>query len=169
MVYTAAWNTVVYCPRIKLSFLLVPWQYTPAPVPLFVLKPCVYQISHPFRVETPSSIHFYQGIWSWRVYHRHVSVYFYQTPYVGLYLFHVLSHVCISKTFRLRPHERTKCVRCNALCDVHCRNRKKPIDPNIWGTHTLVCWYLLVSFYFYTGRHKVRYNRCILCARVAPA
>jgi hypothetical protein len=32
---------------------------------------------------------------------------------------------------RLGPHERTKCVRCNALCDFRCRNRKKPIDPNI--------------------------------------
>jgi hypothetical protein len=28
---------------------------------------------------------------------------------------------------RLGPHERTNCVRCNALCDVRCRNRKKPI------------------------------------------
>jgi hypothetical protein len=33
----------------------------------------------------------------------------------------------------------------------------------------LVCWDLLVSFYFYNGRHKVRYNGRILCARVAPA
>jgi hypothetical protein len=62
-----------------------------------------------------------------------------------------------------------KCVRCNALCYVRCRNRKKPIDPNIRGTRALVCWDLLVYFYFYNGRHKVRYNGRILCARVAPA
>jgi hypothetical protein len=64
MAYTSAWNAVVYCPRVKLSFLFVPQQYTPAPVPLFVFEPSVYQIIPPFyRVETPSSIHFYQGIW----------------------------------------------------------------------------------------------------------
>jgi hypothetical protein len=33
----------------------------------------------------------------------------------------------------------------------------------------LVCWDLLVSFYFYNGRHNMRCNGRILCARVAPA
>jgi hypothetical protein len=33
----------------------------------------------------------------------------------------------------------------------------------------LVCWDLLVSFYFYNGRHDMRCNGRILCARVAPA
>jgi hypothetical protein len=50
MVYTFAWNTVVYCLRLKLSFHLVQWQYTAAPVPLFVLEPSVYQISPPLSV-----------------------------------------------------------------------------------------------------------------------
>jgi hypothetical protein len=36
-----------------------------------------------------------------------------------------------SLCLRLGPHERTKCVRFNALCDVRFRNRKKPIDPNL--------------------------------------
>jgi hypothetical protein len=49
MANTSAWNTVVYCPRLKLSFLLVPWQYTPAPMPFFVLEPSVYQINLPSR------------------------------------------------------------------------------------------------------------------------
>jgi hypothetical protein len=30
------------------------------------------------------------------------------------------------QTLRLGPHERTKCVRCSALCDVRCRHRKTP-------------------------------------------
>jgi hypothetical protein len=91
MTYTAAWNTVVYCPRLKLSFRLDPWQYTPAPIPLFVLEPSVYQIRPPFSVvlKPPLSSHFNQGIWSWRVYHRHVSVSFYQTPSVGWVLFFI--------------------------------------------------------------------------------
>jgi hypothetical protein len=55
------------------------------------------------------------------------------------------------------------------LCCVRSRNRKKPIDLYIRGTHALVCWDLLVSFYFYNGRHEVRYKGRILCARVAPA
>jgi hypothetical protein len=76
---------------------------------------------------------------------------------------------CVTFSLRLRPHERTKCLRCNALWDVRCRNRKKPIDPNIRGTHALVCWDLLVSFYFYNGRHKVHYNGRILWPRVAPS
>jgi hypothetical protein len=33
----------------------------------------------------------------------------------------------------------------------------------------LVCWDLLVSFYFYNGRHDMRCNGRILCAHVAPA
>jgi hypothetical protein len=64
----------------------------------------------------------------------------------------------------LGPHEHTKCVPCNALCDVRSRNRKKPIDPNI---RVRAC--LAICFYFYNGRHKVRYKGRILCARVAPA
>jgi hypothetical protein len=42
----------------------------------------------------------------------------------------------------------------NARCDVRQEVRA-----------CLVCWDLLVSFYFYNGRHNER----ILCARVAPA
>jgi hypothetical protein len=34
----------MYLPRLKLSFVLVPQQYTPAPVPFPVLEPSVYQI-----------------------------------------------------------------------------------------------------------------------------
>jgi hypothetical protein len=37
------------------------------------------------------------------------------------------------------------------------------------GAHERTKCVLLVSFYFYNGRHKVRYNGRILCARVAPA
>jgi hypothetical protein len=70
---------------------------------------------------------------------------------------------------RLGPHERTKCVCCSALFDIRCRNTKKPTGTNIRVRACLVCWDLLVSFYFYNGRHKVRYNGRILCARVAPA
>jgi hypothetical protein len=47
---------------------------------------------------------------------------------------------------RLGPYERTKCVRCNACCDVRCRNRKKPIDPNIRSTRALI-----------DGRYNVRW------------
>jgi hypothetical protein len=45
------------------------------------------------------------------------------------------------------PHKRTKCVRCNERHDICCRNRKKSIDPNIWGTrvpldgHYDVLWF----------------------------
>jgi hypothetical protein len=57
-------------------------------VPLVVLESSVNQISPPFcQVKTRLSIHFYQGIWLWRVYHRHVSVSFYQTPSVAEVLF----------------------------------------------------------------------------------
>jgi hypothetical protein len=48
MEYTSGWNITVYWPRLKLSFRLVPWHYTPAPVPLFVLEPSVYQNSPTF-------------------------------------------------------------------------------------------------------------------------
>jgi hypothetical protein len=53
---------------------------------------------------------------------------FLQHP-VTSFLFHpnILLSAMFSNTLRLGPHERTKCVRCNALCDVRCRNRKKPI------------------------------------------
>jgi hypothetical protein len=44
----------------------------------------------------------------------------------------------IPGTLRLGPHERTKCVRCNACRDVRCRNRKKPIDLNVRGTRALL-------------------------------
>jgi hypothetical protein len=66
-----------------------------------------------------------------------------------------------SEPLRLGSHKRTKCVRF--------RNIKKLIDLNLRVHVCLVCWDLLVSFYFYNGRHKVRYNGRILCARVAPA
>jgi hypothetical protein len=47
---------------------------------------------------------------------------------------------CSLRCYRLRlgPHERTKCVRCNARRDVRCRNRKKPTDLNIRGTRALL-------------------------------
>jgi hypothetical protein len=52
------------------------------------------------------------------------------------------------------------------LClDMH----RQSSASTVRGTRVLVCWDLLVSFYFYNGRHKVRYNGRILCARVAPA
>jgi hypothetical protein len=43
----------------------------------------------------------------------------------------LISPYLYPRCFRLGLHERTKCVRCNALCDVRCRNRTKPIGPNI--------------------------------------
>jgi hypothetical protein len=39
--HTSAWSTVMCCPRLKLSFCLVPWLYTPTSVPLCVLQPSV--------------------------------------------------------------------------------------------------------------------------------
>jgi hypothetical protein len=62
----------------------------------------------------------------------------------------------VRKTIRLGPHERTKCVRCNATSQ-HTRHARTRMLRSI------------VFFYFYNGRHKVRYNGRILCARVAPA
>jgi hypothetical protein len=63
MAYTSAWNTVVYRPMLKLSFLLDPWQYTSAPVPFLVLEPSDTRLVPPFcQVETTFSINFYQGL-----------------------------------------------------------------------------------------------------------
>jgi hypothetical protein len=42
-----AWNTVTYCPKLKLNLCLMPWPYAPAPVTSFVLHPSVYQMSLP--------------------------------------------------------------------------------------------------------------------------
>jgi hypothetical protein len=47
MAYTSSWNTVVYCPRLKLL----------AQVPLFVLELFVYQISFPFLSGSSPSFH----------------------------------------------------------------------------------------------------------------
>jgi hypothetical protein len=42
-------------------------------------------------------------------------------------------------------------------------------DVHQEGGVCLVCWDLLISFYFYNRCHDVRYNGHILCACVAPA
>jgi hypothetical protein len=39
---------------------------------------------------------------------------------------------------RLRPHESTKCIRCNVRCDVRCSNINKLTYPNIPDART--CW-----------------------------
>jgi hypothetical protein len=46
--------------------------------------------------------------------------------------------LCAFNPLRLGPHERTKCVRC--------RNRKKPIDPNIRVRACLaICFFLFIQ------------------------
>jgi hypothetical protein len=51
LAHISAWNTVVYCPTVKLSLLHVSYPYIPAPVPLFALEPSVYQTSFPLSIE----------------------------------------------------------------------------------------------------------------------
>jgi hypothetical protein len=74
---------------------------------------------------------------------------------------------------RLGPHERTKCVRCNERHDIAVEIERKPKiqarhDVRQEGRACLVCWDLLISFYFYNRCHDARYNGRILWARVAP-
>jgi hypothetical protein len=64
--------------------------------------------------------------------------------------------------FRLGPHELTKCVRCNAFCDIRCRNRKKPI-----ARHGRTRMLGSIGFYFYNGCQKC-VTRDAFCALVWP-
>jgi hypothetical protein len=76
MTYTSVWNTVVYWPRLNHTsqpqYLYWSWSHI-----------CTRLVLPSWLAETCLSIHFCQGIWSWKVCYRQVFVSFGQSPSVG--------------------------------------------------------------------------------------
>jgi hypothetical protein len=94
MAYSLAWNTVAYCPRLKLCFCRAIAVH-PSLLPLLVLEPSVYQISAPFLLGLRPSFHTHL---SGNLTERFVISMSWYQPIHRRSSLHGLGHACMSKT-----------------------------------------------------------------------